>query len=287
MSSMFFGQYLLAKGVIDRDALLDALDRQRRSNLSLPELAVRQGLLDRAQADTVAARFRMSDKPLETILVEGGFLERSQVERLQRTQRSSWLRIGAALVEGGHLSEEALGDRLGEYRSLESAADEQIRAALSDVPHAQAVGACVELTVFHFARVTGRPAKLEEVTVAADEPDDDRQRFSQRIVGDGDFTIAVDLPSVLAAAVARGMFGFEVEEGSETEADAVCEFINLIGGNACTRIEQLGILLRPEPPVWSGTAGTVSPAGEAVRASVGSGDAGFSVRVFVGSEGTP
>ncbi len=47
MATMFFGQYLLGNGAIDRAALLDALDRQRRSNFSLPELAVRQGLIER------------------------------------------------------------------------------------------------------------------------------------------------------------------------------------------------------------------------------------------------
>jgi hypothetical protein len=284
MSSMFFGQYLLAKGIIDRDALLDALDRQRRSNLSLPELAVRHGLLDRSQADTVTSRYRMSDKSIELILVEGGFLDAAQVDRLQRAQRSSWLRIGAALVEAGHLTEEAIADNLAEYRSLESAADEQIRSALAGVPSPEAVAACVELTTFHFARVTGRPAKLETVEVAEDELAPGAQRFSQRIVGDGDFTIAVDLPPDLAAAVARGMLGFDLEPGSETEADAVCEFINLIGGNACTRIEQLGILLRPEPPQWSRGAGVVSPAGDVVRGSVVSGDSCFAIEVFVASE---
>jgi CheY-specific phosphatase CheX len=285
MSSGFFGQYLLAKGIIDRDALLDALERQRRSNLSLSELAVRQNLLDRSQADTVMARYRMSDKSIETILVEGGFLEAGQVERLQRIQRSSWLRIGAALVEGGHLTEEAIAKNLGEYRSLESAADEQIRSAMHDLPEPEAVGSCVELTVFHFARVTGRPAKLEKVELTTGATSEGVQRFSQRIVGDRDLTIAVDLPPVLAAAVARGMLGFEIEAGSETEADAVCEFINLIGGNACTRIEQFGILLRPEPPVWSVGAGVVSPCTRVVRARVASGDTEFVIGVFVCSEG--
>jgi len=233
----------------------------------------------------VTSRYRMSDKSIEAILVEGGFLDAGQVERLQRSQRSSWLRIGAALVEGGHLTEEAIAENLAEYRSLESAADEQIRSAMAGVPEPEAVAACVELTVFHFARVTGRPAKLEAVELVTDELDEGSQRFSQRIVGDRDFTIAVDLPAELASAVARGMLGFEIEPGSETEADAVCEFINLIGGNACTRIEQLGILLRPEPPLWSGAAGVVSAAGDVVRASVVSADSGFSISVFAASEG--
>ena len=45
MSSMFFGHYLLENGIIDREALLDAIERQRRTNRSLPEIAVEEKLL--------------------------------------------------------------------------------------------------------------------------------------------------------------------------------------------------------------------------------------------------
>ena len=285
MTTMFFGQYLLAKGVIDREGLLDALDRQRRSNHSLPELAVQHGLIDRRRANSIMVHYRMSDAPIEVILEEDGGLGPEQVKRLQHKQRSSWLRIGAALVEGGHLSEEAIAANLEDYRSLESATDQKIHEAMRHLPDSDAVSACVELTVFHFSRVSGRPAKLESVSVEPDVLEDGLQRFSQRIFGDGDYTIAVDLPPELIASLARGMLGFDVESGTETEADAVGEVVNLIGGNACTRIEQFGNLLRPEPPIWSGAGSVVSPADPVVRAVVVSADVRFDIRVFSAADG--
>ena len=203
MATMFFGQYLLAKAVINRDSLLDALDRQRRSNLSLPELALQQGLIDRRRANSIMVQYRMSDAPIEVILEQSGGLSSEQIQRLQNKQRSSWLRIGAALVEGGHLSDEEIASHLADYRSLETAVNQEIREALSHLPDSEAVSACVELTVFHLARVTGRPVKLKSVSVEADTLVPNRQRFSQRIVGDGDFTIAVDLPPALVAEVAH------------------------------------------------------------------------------------
>lgn len=285
MATTFFGQYLLAKGVIDREALLDALDRQRQSNLSLPELAVQQGLIDRKRADAIMAQYRHSNQSMESILSEMGGLAPEQVERLQHKQRSSWLRIGAALVEGGHLSEEEFATNFEEYRSMESSADQKIREAMRHLPNADAVSTCVELTVFHLARVAGRPAKLESVGLEEDVLEDGMRRFSQRISGDGDYTIALDLPPVLVASVAKGMLGFDVEAGTETEADAVSEVVNLIGGNACTRIEQFGPLLRPEPPIRSGVDTLVSPAGPVVRATVVSADVSFDVRVFLVADG--
>jgi len=153
------------------------------------------------------------------------------------------------------------------------------------LPDSEAVSACVELTVFHFGRVTMRPSKLVSVSVEPDSLASDRRRFSQRIVGDGDYTIAVDLSPVLVSSIARGMLGFEVEAGSETEVDAVCEVINLIGGNACTRVEQLGLLLRPEPPVWSGASGLVSQPAPVVRAVVVSEEEEFDIRLFTPTDG--
>lgn len=281
MATMFFGQYLLAKGIIGRGALLDALERQRESNLSLPELAVQEGMIDRNRAESIMSLYRMSDQSMEDILAAAGSLDHEQVSRLQSKQRSSWLRIGAALVEGGHLSEDQIAASLGDYRSLESATDEQIREAMRHLPNSEAVSACVELTAFHFGRVVGRPVKLVSVDVEKDSLADGFQRFSQRVYGDGDYTIAVDLPPSLISEAARGMLGIEVGQGTETEADAVCEVINLIGGNACTRIEQIGILLRPEPPVWSGSGEIVAPRREVVRAAVVSADEAFDIRVFV------
>jgi len=281
MATMFFGQYLLAKGIIDRGALLDALDRQRKSNLSLPELAIQEGMIDRKRAGSIMSLYRISNQSMETILASAGGLDEEQISRLQSRQRSSWLRIGAALVEGGHLSEDEIASSLGDYHSLESAKDEEIREAMHDLPNSDAVSACVELTAFHFARVVGRPVKLVSVDIEVDELADDLQRFSQRIFGDGDYTIAVDLPALLVTEAARGMRGIEVEQGSETEADAVCEVLNLIGGNACTRIEQIGLLLRPEPPLWSGSGVVVSPVSKVVRAAVVSADEAFDIRIFV------
>lgn len=285
MATMFFGQYLLAKAVINRESLLDALDRQRRSNLSLPELALQQGLIDRRRANSIMVQYRMSDAPIEIILEQSGGLSPEQIQRLQNKQRSSWLRIGAALVEGGHLSDEEIASHLADYRSLETAVDQEIREALSHLPDSEVVSACVELTVFHLARVTGRPVKLKSVSVEADTLVPNRQRFSQRIVGDGDFTIVVDLPPTLVAEVAHGMLGFSVEPGAEAEPDAVCEVINLIGGNACTRIEQLGQLLRPEPPSWSGSGEMVTASEPAVRAVVASADVEFEIWVFCAGDG--
>ena len=121
MSSMFFGQYLLEKGAIDRAALLDAIERQRRVNRSLTEVAVSEGLLTQDKADQINTLFRTSNQSIEVICAAEGGLTIGQMERLRKIQRAGWLRIGTALVEGGHLKRDQVEALLETYRAREAA----------------------------------------------------------------------------------------------------------------------------------------------------------------------
>ena len=99
MGSMFFGQYLLSKGAINREALIDAIDRQRGTNLSLVDLAVRDGCLDPKRAEAILTRYRTSDAGLEELCLEYGEIGREKLDELRRIQRSDWVKMGATLVE--------------------------------------------------------------------------------------------------------------------------------------------------------------------------------------------
>jgi len=111
MGAMFFGQYLLSKGIISREALIDAIELQRRSNLSLPELADKKGYMSEGQQAAILARYRTSDADLETLCLETGLVDREQLDELIAIQRSDWVRIGGALVESGHLTVDDHGPR--------------------------------------------------------------------------------------------------------------------------------------------------------------------------------
>ena len=68
MGAIFFGQYLLSKGIIDRDALIDGIELQRKRNLSLTALAVRRGYLESKDEEAILLRYRTSDADLEALL---------------------------------------------------------------------------------------------------------------------------------------------------------------------------------------------------------------------------
>ena len=86
MSSMFFGQYLLAKGLINRDALLDAIRNGREVNLSIPALAVREGHISPSTETGLMALFRTSERSIQDICVASGALSEDLFQELKSIQ---------------------------------------------------------------------------------------------------------------------------------------------------------------------------------------------------------
>lgn len=281
MGSMFFGQYLLSKGAIDREALIDAIERQRKVNLSLVELAVRDGCLDPQLAESILTRYRTTDAGLEELCIEYGKIDREKLDELREIQRSDWVRIGAALVAGGHLSRDQVEEHLAVFHEAQREANQQLEADFHACRDSETVKTVVELAVFHLKRFTGGPVKLQTLSEDGGQLSDGRRRYAQLLKGDRDLHIVLDLPSQVASVVAEGFIGIPVEGDSEIAIDAVCECVNIIGGHACTRLETSGFRLRPEPPF--STEGD-EPAGvsqSSIRASVMAGDHPLDVRIFV------
>jgi hypothetical protein len=276
---MFFGQYLLSKGAIDRDALIDAIERQRNANISLPELAVRRGILERSQADTIMTLYRTSDAELQDLCLD--VLDRETVDELIEAQRSDWVRIGAALVAGGHLTREQVEDRLEEFRELQQESDQQLQADFQTCDDPETVRTVVELSVFHLGRFTNLPIKLASLSSDHGQLQTGLRRYGMRLVGDRELHIALDLPSSVAKMVAEGLVGVPLERESEAAIDAVCECVNIIGGNACTRLEAMGSKLRPEPPYSTVEDRPAGDAGSAICAHVLAGEQGLDVQVFL------
>lgn len=280
MSSMFFGHYLLENGIIDREALLDAIERQRRSNRSLPDIAVEEGLLDQAKADQIHAVFKLSNSSHEDLCISEGRLSRADVERLARKQSAQWLRIGSALVKGGHLSDEVLAAHLDTFNAIETAEQKTLESDFDHLKESTIVRACTELALRHVARISGAPVKLQRIDPSDGTLKPASRRFAQQIVGDRDFCITVDLGDPLFSAAAQGMLGVQVDPDSDAARDAGCELINLIGGNACTRLEADGYRLRPEPPYFEDSR----PEHEkrpSIRAVALAGDDRFELNIFI------
>ncbi len=281
MSSMFFGQYLLEKGVIDRDALLDAIERQRTVNRPLTTIAVAQGLMEQTLAAHIDTVFRLSNRTLAEICTTEGGLSATEVQRLVDLQTRTRLLIGDALVAGGHLTAEQVEENHRAFRAREEKEEQTLEADFEHLEETAIIRTCTELTLSHVSRVAGMPVKLSEVGPGEGGLVEDRIRLAQGIIGDRRMIIAVDLPEGLVMKVARGMLGAEAPVAPEAALDAACELVNIIGGNACTRLEAIGHRLRPEPPYWLRKAAPKRSAAVSVCAKAMAGNDDFELNLFL------
>ncbi|MCK5378135.1 MAG: hypothetical protein KAJ78_01975 [Acidobacteria bacterium] len=281
MSSMFFGHYLLENGVIGREALLDAIEMQRRTNRSLPDIAVREGLLDQTKAEQIHAVFRVSNSSHEDLCISEGKLAANDVERLTRIQSAEWLRIGCALVKGGHLAETELATHLRTFNAIEATEQKTLDGDFNHLEESTIVRAITELTLRHVARMTGVPVKLQRIDPSDGALNHGFRRFAQKIVGDREFFVTVDLGDPLFSIAAKGMLGVEVDPAGDAARDAGCELINLIGGNACTRLEPEGFHLRPEPPFCPEPLQSTEPNGSSIRGRMAAGEDHFEINIFI------
>jgi len=281
MGSMFFGRYLLSKGAIKREALIDAIELQRNTNLSLVELAVRDGSLEPRRAEGILTRYRTTDAGLEELCLEYGEISPEKLEELRQVQQSDWVRIGEALVANGHLTREQIDKHLAAFHEVQHAAKQQLEADFQACNDPETVKSIIELSIFHLKRFTNGPVKLQTLTEDGGELSSGRKRYAQKLTGDRELCIAVDLPSRTAGVVARGFIGIPIEDDSEVAIDAVCECVNIIGGHACTQLESTGSRLRPDPPFATSGNEPADIFKSSIRARVMAGDEEADLRVFV------
>ena len=97
MAVKFFGQYLVEKGIVTRDALVQAIELQENRNLKLGEMTVAMGCCSQADIDRAHQHQLTKDMKLGDLLVELGILTLNQLKDVLVRQKNSHLYIGEAL----------------------------------------------------------------------------------------------------------------------------------------------------------------------------------------------
>jgi hypothetical protein len=225
------------------------------------------------------ALFRTSARSIDGLCRSRGLSEEA-VDRLLAIQQRERRLIGDCLVEGGHLSRAQVDSLLATFRTQEQVEQQRIASSVGASPRAATIRACLDLSVFHLQRIASSPVKVQDVDGSDGRLAAGNRRYAQRIVGGEVFTLAIDLSDPLARVVAEGFLGVPVEVSSEAAHDAVCEFVNVVGGNVCTQLERPGHRLVPEPPYASASAGVTAAAGSA-KATVVCDETPFEIQVFL------
>jgi DNA-binding response OmpR family regulator/CheY-specific phosphatase CheX len=249
MGMKFFGQYLLEKGVITKDQLLKAVEYKKSLNLSMEELAVKKGLLSKEQVDKIHSLQKDDlDRDFADIVEEQEFLGRKELDDLYKEQEQRRVYIGQALVAQGALAPDQLSDNLREFKEEQEKDEWAIATKLEGLRNKLVVKTFVNFTMKIFQKVVRETVKLKECLPSVDNFNLRDYTLQQKIFGDMEMYFILNLSQDLCLKVAANMFGKEVKEMGPIEKDAMKEFLNVISGNCCAKLSNVGINIETGPP---------------------------------------
>lgn len=131
MFSVFFGQYLLNKGVIDNDTLAQLLETSKKTRVKLGVLAINSGLMTADNVNKVNHLQMKKDLRFGELAMEEGYLTDAELEILLSVQASEHLKLSQTLIDEGIMTFDDVEFHLNKYRQQYSLSDEAFDALKS------------------------------------------------------------------------------------------------------------------------------------------------------------
>ena len=261
MAVMFFGQYLVERGVVTREVLLQAIELQESVNLSVGAVAVSMGFLTETEVERINQAQRTEDLRFGDMAAKLGLLNQEQFQQVLTKQKNNHLYIGEALVKVGGLTGEELPRYLEEFKQNQAQYVTDRVVIPEGVANAQIWEVFADLTYKMLTRVARLTFHSEPARVATALPP-----FStiaaMEFTGDvnGTYLFAVqDGARKRIASASLNQENVDLEE-EEVLDDTVMEFVNVVCGNIAAKVAQLGSSFEIEPPeLLDGNSGLSVP----------------------------
>lgn len=258
MPLKFFGQFLLERGKILREELLDALEFQQQTNLKLGNIALETGYLTKEQVENIHQDQQRTDKMFGEIAVNLKYLNSKQVEELLQIQKNARITLGEALVQKGYLSLATLEQELAEFKKLQEGVVEKVYLAVRKSPTPVIPEIFLDLTIKLFRRMVDVDLEVtdshRDVTKIAPYLWNIYQRFS----GDCSGLCVVSLTETIFLKTASHIAQEKIWEIDDLAKDGVREFVNIVVGNSAAKLSHdHGIQISLHPPKFFTSLGTI------------------------------
>jgi CheY-specific phosphatase CheX len=249
MSVKFLGQYLLEKGVITAEQLIEALQHQETKNLRFGDYAVYKSYLQTDNVIKLQEEQKRTDMMIGELAIKLGLMSQEQVEEILTLQRNDHVLMGEILAEKGFITKDVL------HRELELFREDQKQYALEfiSVPEGfmnpDTFMYLVDLTQKMLKRVAHLNSKAGKGALCSKVPKKYFTAVSIILSGAVDCDYMLAVPRKVADDIASGFMG--VDASGETDdfvADSVKEFANIVCGNIMAKMAQKGKSVEISPP---------------------------------------
>lgn len=245
MGVKFFGTFLVERGVITREQLLEALEEQRRVNLKLGEHAIRLGYLTPEQVEEIRKLQKREELKFGEAAIKLGYLTPEQVEKIITVQKSSHKLLGDILVEKGFITREILERELKIFESEQRVYMTETVFLPEGLKDRDLINIVVDL---------GKKFLLRTVDVNTKFGDFSFEEYTRRnnydcqveVTGDIKVKIVFSPPENFPALLVKE---YGLPDTPELRKDAVKEFLNIVMGNAVAKMERLGRRIKISIPM--------------------------------------
>lgn len=251
MNVKYFGQYLLEKGYLTKDQLLEGIKYQKAINLKIGVLAIDKGFMTAAQVNEVVALQKGANKQFGALAIEKKYITADQIEELLSIQKSDRIYLGEALLEKGFLTLEQLEKYLREYKKDQQKADSEISSALSSLnpKYSNLVKTTVQIFQDLLVRMvdeTGKISNCIEKTPLSPAPD---YIVYQKIFGDTNCIVGIGLQNKTLCYISSQIFKKEIPALDAYAEDGVKELVNIGVGHLCAALSNEGLVTETAPPI--------------------------------------
>lgn len=261
MYTQFLGNYLLNKGYVTTEQLVDALQYQKSVHLKLGVLAIHAGYMTASQVEQIHIMQTHQDRKFGELAIEHNFLTPEQVDNLLNSQKPDYLLLSQALVDKGYMTtaefENAMLEYQAEYQLTEhDFADEQNDKVmqliqtfyqLDGIKDSELFTQYISLLFNNIIRFIGKDFTPHEAVKLSIYPTE--QCVSQTITGDFATETAVDMNEPSFIAFASRYAGEDFTDNDEYVQASVEDFINLNNGLYVVNLSnESSIELSLEPP---------------------------------------
>ena len=251
MAVKFFGQFLVEKGAVSREALLKAIDLQEQKNLKLGEMALLMAYITQSDIDRAHNAQYSKDTRLGDLLVEMGLLTLNQLNEVIARQKNTHLYIGEALVLVNALTNEDLLRHLEAFKADQAmyVSDRiELPAGISNSSTWEIVADLTYKMITRVLDIQFKPGKSHIVpnTIASNF-----MMAAMDLSGDVEARYLLSVSEGLQKTIAKAILREKNvdDEPVDVLEDTVMEFVNVVCGNVAAKASQMGTTMDINPPV--------------------------------------
>lgn len=248
----FFGQYLLQKGILNKEQLLRLLEIQAEVNRKIGQLAIDEGMLLPEHVETILKVQKRINKYFGQLAIQMGLLTEEKVTYLLKVQQENYTELDEIIVRENMLPKDALKKELEQFKMLDEGEQGvfNMRWVSKNFQNGFIYETFIEQTLKLVMRLAGIFVMEGECTFERKQFKGNGVLIRISVSGDIYWSYCLNVSANLATQIATAMLESAEagQDGNNLNMEAANEFANIVCGNAVGKLDGKNIKLELSPP---------------------------------------